>query len=106
MTQESFRKGISGQLNALVAKKEEEPEAKVIFPTTLSSADRKYVHRIAESFGLFTLSEGGPSGHPDRHIRVYVSDPTGEQTAKRGVRNVGGPAFLVPNSGVKIFCET
>ncbi|CAD7930194.1 unnamed protein product [Amoebophrya sp. A25] len=88
MTTESFRKDVSRQLSELQAKTESEPEAFIAFPASLSSADRKYVHRIAEGFGLFTLSQGEG---PERHIRVFVSDPTGGlQTAKgRGKRGGG-----------------
>jgi len=58
MTTESFRRDISRQLSDLAALKDTDKDAKVEFPTSFSSADRKYVHRMAESFGLWTRSDG------------------------------------------------
>ena len=46
MTTESFRRDISRQLSDLAALKDTDKEAKVAFPKSYSSADRKYVHRI------------------------------------------------------------
>ncbi|CAD7923399.1 unnamed protein product [Amoebophrya sp. A120] len=90
MTTESFRKDISRQLSELVEKGNEDDKAFIAFASSLSSADRKYVHRIAEGFGLFTLSEGSGA---DRHIRVYVSDPTGgmQEAKGRGKRGKKAP---------------
>eukprot|EP00392_Amoebophrya_sp_AT5.2_P015693 g15909.t1 len=76
-------------LSELVEKGDEgDDKAFIAFASTLSSADRKYVHRIAEGFGLFTLSEGQG---PTRHIRVYVSDPTGglQEAKGRGRKGKG-----------------
>ena len=90
MTTEGFRREISAALQELADKIETDPEANHAFPTSYSSADRKYVHRIAESFGLFTLSAGQGNA---RHIVVYTRDPTpdGAQMAKgRGKKGRGG----------------
>ena len=83
MTTESFRKEISSRLAAL--SENEDEDATEPFATTLTSADRKYVHRIAESFKLYTLSAGQG---PTRFITVYKKDPTGGE--KKTHFNQGG----------------
>ncbi|CAK9040926.1 DExH-box ATP-dependent RNA helicase DExH1 [Durusdinium trenchii] len=56
MTSESFRKEVAERLDAVV--KSLEPRASVAFPSCLSAEERKYVHHLAEQFGLKHESKG------------------------------------------------
>jgi len=78
MTTESFRKDVSKKLSDLAENEDE--EANVAWPASLTSSDRKYVHQVASSFGLFTLSEGAGVA---RFIKVYRKDPGGIDPARR-----------------------
>eukprot|EP00405_Crypthecodinium_cohnii_P015592 CAMPEP_0206456314 /NCGR_PEP_ID=MMETSP0324_2-20121206/22289_1 /ASSEMBLY_ACC=CAM_ASM_000836 /TAXON_ID=2866 /ORGANISM="Crypthecodinium cohnii, Strain Seligo" /LENGTH=1107 /DNA_ID=CAMNT_0053927215 /DNA_START=102 /DNA_END=3421 /DNA_ORIENTATION=+ len=77
MTTESFRKEVAAKLSGLQTAEDE--GASVAFPTTLTSSDRKYVHKIAESFKLHTMSSGVGDA---RFITVYKNVPEGQE-AKR-----------------------
>eukprot|EP00434_Breviolum_minutum_P024421 symbB.v1.2.021568.t1/scaffold1869.1/size97865/2 len=77
MTTESFRKDVAKKLSELQASSDE--DAKIDFPTDLTSSDRKYIHKIAESFRLHTLSSGTGDA---RFISVYKNPPAGQE-AKR-----------------------
>ena len=44
----------------------------IAWPADLTSSDRKYIHKIAESFRLHTKSVGVGEG---RHICVYLNLP-------------------------------
>ncbi|CAE6916982.1 unnamed protein product [Symbiodinium natans] len=74
MTTESFRKNVAKQLSDLQGNPDE--DAKIDFPKDLTSADRKYIHKIAESFRLHTLSSG--TGN-ERFISVYKNPPAGAE---------------------------
>jgi len=85
MTTESFRKDVARKLSGLQSGDDE--EAKVEFPHDLTSSDRKYVHKIAESFRLFTISSGvGDS----RFISVYKKLPEGADPKKGQGKGEGG----------------
>ncbi|CAK9053498.1 DNA-binding protein SMUBP-2 (ATP-dependent helicase IGHMBP2) (Antifreeze enhancer-binding protein ortholog) (AEP) [Durusdinium trenchii] len=77
MTTESFRKDVAKKLSELQSSTDE--EAKIDFPSDLTSSDRKYIHKIAESFRLHTLSSGTGDA---RFISVYKNPPAGQE-AKR-----------------------
>lgn len=74
MTTESFRKDIARKLSAL--QNEPDEDASVAFPTDLTSSDRKYVHKIAESFKLHTQSTGVGAA---RFMTVYKNVPEGQE---------------------------
>jgi len=78
MTTESFRKEVSKRLSEL--SENDDIEASESWPPDLSSSDRKYIHQIAASFGLFTLSEGVGL---TRFIKVHKKDPGGIDPARR-----------------------
>eukprot|EP00418_Pyrodinium_bahamense_P087002 CAMPEP_0179052960 /NCGR_PEP_ID=MMETSP0796-20121207/22024_1 /TAXON_ID=73915 /ORGANISM="Pyrodinium bahamense, Strain pbaha01" /LENGTH=1127 /DNA_ID=CAMNT_0020749537 /DNA_START=83 /DNA_END=3469 /DNA_ORIENTATION=- len=75
MTTESFRKDVARKLSQL----QQDPDegASVAFPKELTSSDRKYVHKIAESFRLHTLSSGVGD---TRFITVYKNPPAGQES--------------------------
>jgi len=77
MTTETFRKDVARKLSAL--QNDPDDGALVEFPSDLTSSDRKYVHKIAESFRLHTMSSGVGEG---RFITVYKNVPEGQE-AKR-----------------------
>mmetsp|Transcript_60239 Transcript_60239/g.173823 ORF Transcript_60239/g.173823 Transcript_60239/m.173823 type:complete len:1097 (-) Transcript_60239:35-3325(-) len=86
MTTETFRKDVARKLSALQT--DPDDGAKVTFPTDLTSSDRKYVHKIAESFKLHTMSSGVGA---ERCITVYKNVPEGQEAKRdRG-------ASFVPN---------
>ncbi|CAE8601183.1 unnamed protein product, partial [Polarella glacialis] len=66
-------------------------DAKVSFPLDLTSSDRKYVHKIAESFRLHTLSSGVGDA---RFISVYKNPPAGHEAKGKGR---GERPTFVPN---------
>eukprot|EP00434_Breviolum_minutum_P024420 symbB.v1.2.021567.t1/scaffold1869.1/size97865/1 len=68
---------VAKKLSELQASSDE--DAKIDFPTDLTSSDRKYIHKIAESFRLHTLSSGTGDA---RFISVYKNPPAGQE-AKR-----------------------
>lgn len=72
MTTESFRKDVARKLSDLQG--DEDDGAHIAFPKELTSSDRKYIHKIAESFRLHTQSVGVGD---DRHIVVYKNPPEG-----------------------------
>jgi len=79
MTTESFRKDVAKRLSELQTA--EDDAAKVEFPASLTSSDRKYVHKIAESFRLPTKSQGVGA---ERFLTVYKTAPEGmEQKPER-----------------------
>eukprot|EP00439_Symbiodinium_sp_Y106_P011260 s4620_g1.t1 len=55
-TSESFRKDVAEKLDAVI--KSSDGEASVSFPSCLSAEERKYIHHIAEQFGLKHESKG------------------------------------------------
>mmetsp|Transcript_39128 Transcript_39128/g.112968 ORF Transcript_39128/g.112968 Transcript_39128/m.112968 type:complete len:1129 (+) Transcript_39128:40-3426(+) len=75
MTTESFRKDVARKLSALQTDPDE--KACIAFPKDLTSSDRKYVHKIAESFRLHTMSSGVGDG---RFITVYQNPPEGQES--------------------------
>eukprot|EP00929_Paragymnodinium_shiwhaense_P034889 TRINITY_DN18928_c0_g1_i1.p1 TRINITY_DN18928_c0_g1~~TRINITY_DN18928_c0_g1_i1.p1 ORF type:complete len:1100 (+),score=321.71 TRINITY_DN18928_c0_g1_i1:76-3375(+) len=77
MTTESFRKDVAAKLSALQA--DSDPDAKIEFPKEYTSSDRKYIHKIAESFRLHTLSKGVGN---ERQIVVYLNQPDGGDKPK------------------------
>jgi len=77
MTTESFRKDVARKLSDL--QQSEDEDAQVPFPKDLTSSDRKYVHKIAESFRLYTLSSGIGD---ERFMTVYKKLPEGADPAK------------------------
>jgi len=87
MTTESFRKDVAKKLSDL--QKNDDDTANVSFPKDLTSTDRKYIHKIAESFKLHSMSEGIGE---DRYIRVYKVPPAGQE----GKFPKGGSTFT-PN---------
>eukprot|EP00927_Polykrikos_kofoidii_P052226 TRINITY_DN45_c2_g1_i1.p1 TRINITY_DN45_c2_g1~~TRINITY_DN45_c2_g1_i1.p1 ORF type:complete len:1126 (+),score=236.17 TRINITY_DN45_c2_g1_i1:70-3447(+) len=87
MTTESFRKEVGQKLSEL--QQDEDEEAKLEFPASYTSADRKYIHKIAESFRLHTQSVGTGD---DRQIIVYKNPPAGVEP-KRNFEKTG----FVPN---------
>ncbi|CAL1160178.1 unnamed protein product, partial [Cladocopium goreaui] len=74
MTTESFRKDVAKKLSDLQSSSDE--DAKIDFPSDLTSSDRKYIHKIAESFRLHTLSSGTGDA---RFISVYKNPPAGQE---------------------------
>eukprot|EP00413_Alexandrium_margalefii_P009473 CAMPEP_0204544278 /NCGR_PEP_ID=MMETSP0661-20131031/20427_1 /ASSEMBLY_ACC=CAM_ASM_000606 /TAXON_ID=109239 /ORGANISM="Alexandrium margalefi, Strain AMGDE01CS-322" /LENGTH=215 /DNA_ID=CAMNT_0051551047 /DNA_START=11 /DNA_END=655 /DNA_ORIENTATION=- len=84
MTTESFRKDVARKLNAL--QEDEDEGANISFPKDLTSSDRKYVHKIAESFRLHTMSSGVGT---ERQITVYKNPPEGQES-KLGQRAGAG----------------
>lgn len=74
MTTESFRKDVAKKLSDVQTSLDE--EANVAFPKDLTSSDRKYIHKIAESFRLHTVSSGLGD---DRYITVYKNPPPGHE---------------------------
>lgn len=86
MTTESFRKDVSKRLSDLAAS--EDDAETVAWPPNLTSSDRKYIHQIASSFGLFTLSEGQGL---QRYIKVHKQDPGGIEAHRRR-------AFIKPSA--------
>eukprot|EP00397_Hematodinium_sp_SG-2012_P002884 GEMP01002892.1.p1 GENE.GEMP01002892.1~~GEMP01002892.1.p1 ORF type:complete len:1080 (+),score=285.51 GEMP01002892.1:130-3369(+) len=86
MTTESFRKEVSQKLSAL--SECDDDAAPVSWPSNLTSSDRKYIHQIASSFGLFTLSEGAGL---QRFIKVHKTDPGGIDEHRRR-------AFIKPSA--------
>jgi len=75
MTTESFRKEVARKLSAL--QQADDESASIAFPKDLTSSDRKYVHKIAESFRLHTMSNGVGDG---RYITVYKNPPEGQES--------------------------
>jgi len=98
MTTESFRKDVAKKLSDLQGNADE--EAKIDFPTDLTSADRKYIHKIAESFRLHTLSSGTGDA---RFISVYKNPPAGAE-AKRPREPPGAaqPLVLSASAGQRL----
>eukprot|EP00419_Tripos_fusus_P045518 CAMPEP_0172822272 /NCGR_PEP_ID=MMETSP1075-20121228/16567_1 /TAXON_ID=2916 /ORGANISM="Ceratium fusus, Strain PA161109" /LENGTH=1135 /DNA_ID=CAMNT_0013663249 /DNA_START=71 /DNA_END=3474 /DNA_ORIENTATION=- len=74
MTTETFRKDVARKLSDLQANEDE--SASISFPKHLTSSDRKYVHKIAESFRLHTMSVGVGE---ERHITVHKTAPEGQE---------------------------
>eukprot|EP00397_Hematodinium_sp_SG-2012_P004937 GEMP01004952.1.p1 GENE.GEMP01004952.1~~GEMP01004952.1.p1 ORF type:complete len:1077 (+),score=264.62 GEMP01004952.1:159-3389(+) len=70
MTTEAFRQEVSAQLAGLT--REDGPN-EAIFPATLSSEQRKYVHRLASQFKLHSRSTGKGA---NRYISVKVKSKT------------------------------
>ncbi|CAJ1397244.1 unnamed protein product [Effrenium voratum] len=86
MTTESFRKDVAKKLPwPEPIKAGRWQDAKIDFPNDLTSSDRKYIHKIAESFRLHTLSSGTGDA---RYISVYKNPPAGQE-AKRPPRETG-----------------
>lgn len=92
MTTETFRKDVARKLSDL--QKNEDEGACVAFPKDLTSSDRKYVHKIAESFKLHTNSAGVGD---ERQITVYKNVPEGQE-AKREVRATFVPSLTLAPS--------
>lgn len=88
MTTESFRKDVAKKLSDLQSNSDE--DAKIDFPSDLTSSDRKYIHKIAESFRLHTLSSGTGDA---RFISVYKNPPAGQE-AKRSREAAGATPQL------------
>mmetsp|Transcript_117708 Transcript_117708/g.375150 ORF Transcript_117708/g.375150 Transcript_117708/m.375150 type:complete len:1223 (+) Transcript_117708:59-3727(+) len=64
-TSESFRQDVSERLNRICSSSDD--NASATFPNCLSAEERKYIHNIAEQFGLRHVSQGKGD---DRRITV------------------------------------
>jgi ATP-dependent RNA helicase DHX36 len=93
MTTESFRREIGKKLSALQSDPDE--GAHIAFPKEYTSSDRKYIHKIAESFRLHTQSVGVGD---DRYIEVWQNPPPGAEP-KKGKGDGKGKGF-VPDIGI------
>ncbi|CAK9042479.1 unnamed protein product [Durusdinium trenchii] len=90
MTSESFRKEVAERLDAVV--KSLEPRASVAFPSCLSAEERKYVHHLAEQFGLKHESKG----RGDARFISVSKDPG----KVRESLALGGPSAVLAAGGV------
>mmetsp|Transcript_54415 Transcript_54415/g.117774 ORF Transcript_54415/g.117774 Transcript_54415/m.117774 type:complete len:1106 (-) Transcript_54415:24-3341(-) len=98
MTTESFRKDVAKRLNGLQGSDDE--GAKIEFPKDLTSSDRKYIHKIAESFRLHTNSVGTGT---ERHIVVYKNPPEGQEFKRqREARGDVPPLSLSSDASTKL----
>lgn len=82
MTTESFRKDVAKKLSDLQADPDE--DAKIEFPKDLTSSDRKYIHKMAESFRLHTQSIGTGA---DRCIHIFKRPQRGEEDRRQGTHD-------------------
>jgi len=91
MTTESFRKDVARKLADLQA--DEDETKSVAFPKDLTSSDRKYIHKIAESFRLPTVSSGVGD---ERYIEVFKVAPEGHEARRPPPGSWNTPSFLIP----------
>ncbi|CAJ1352753.1 unnamed protein product, partial [Effrenium voratum] len=82
MTLESFRKDVSERLDVVV--KSADPQVSVSFSSCLSAEERKYIHHIAERFGLKHES----TGRGDARFIWVTKDPA--KAARRGLGTGAG----------------
>lgn len=80
-TSEAFRRDVSSQLDRVVGS--EDPEASFTFASCLSAEERKYIHNLAEQFGLRHISKGAGDGR-----RITVSKDL-SKSQRRGLVAAG-----------------
>mmetsp|Transcript_72499 Transcript_72499/g.125766 ORF Transcript_72499/g.125766 Transcript_72499/m.125766 type:complete len:1100 (-) Transcript_72499:169-3468(-) len=78
MTTESFRKDVAKKLLGLQA--DPDDKASIQFPKDLTSSDRKYIHSMAQSFRLHSMSVGQGN---DRCIHIFKSPPDGHEDRRQ-----------------------
>ncbi len=88
MTTAAFRNEVSQQMAALV--RSDDPDASITFDSTLSSENRKYVHHLAEQFGLRHKSAGKGAGRCITVSRCEHKDKKRNQEGKVKSSNSSG----------------
>ena len=79
MTTSAFREEVAKQIGAL--SKGDDPDAKITFDNSLSAEQRKYVHHIAQQFGLKSQSTGKGA---NRCIAIWRCKRLDEKRAQPG----------------------